>query len=188
MYYCPMNDTKSKIIHIAENLIRTRGYNGFSYKDISSELNIKNAAVHYHFPTKVELGIAVIQHTRHDFEVKFKKSHFDGNNKERLKQFIDLYSKSNKRGIVCFMGALGPSYDHLHPKIQDELTQASKEIRDWLCIILEEGRMSGEFHFKGTVKSNADLIITSLMASLILNKVTKEDVFSNSVDQILTTI
>ncbi|MBB4046226.1 AcrR family transcriptional regulator [Bacteroides reticulotermitis] len=37
---------------MADELIKTIGYNAFSYADISKQLNIKNAAIHYYFPTK----------------------------------------------------------------------------------------------------------------------------------------
>ncbi len=35
-----------------------------SYKDISTELGIKNAAVHYHYRSKRDLGVSIIQRAR----------------------------------------------------------------------------------------------------------------------------
>ncbi|HEU4554463.1 MAG TPA: TetR/AcrR family transcriptional regulator, partial [Chitinophaga sp.] len=55
------DNTREKIIELADHLIRTKGFNAFSYADISAPLAIKNAAVHYHFPTKADLGISVIE-------------------------------------------------------------------------------------------------------------------------------
>ena len=62
-----MRDTKTDILDLAEKLIRTHGYNGFSYKDISTALNIKNAAVHYHYPAKADVGVAVLRRMRTEF-------------------------------------------------------------------------------------------------------------------------
>ncbi|HEY6902347.1 MAG TPA: TetR/AcrR family transcriptional regulator, partial [Puia sp.] len=56
-----MAETREQIIELADELIRTRGFNAFSYSDISGPLAIRNSAVHYHFPTKVDLGEAVIE-------------------------------------------------------------------------------------------------------------------------------
>ncbi len=56
-----MSDTRETIIALADQLIRTKGFNAFSYADISAPLDIKNAAIHYHFPNKADLGIAVIE-------------------------------------------------------------------------------------------------------------------------------
>ena len=63
-------DTRTSILNLAEKLIRTRGYHAFSYQDISKPLKIKNAAVHYHFPAKADLGLAVIQRTIESFKKK----------------------------------------------------------------------------------------------------------------------
>ena len=38
-----------------------RGFHAFSYQDISSALGVRNAAVHYHFRTKVLLVAAVVE-------------------------------------------------------------------------------------------------------------------------------
>ena len=45
---------------MAERLVQERGFNGFSYADIASELQVTKPALHYHFPTKVDLGTALI--------------------------------------------------------------------------------------------------------------------------------
>ena len=45
-------DTREQIVDTALQLLMQRGVNGFSYRDISEPLGIKNAAVHYHFPSK----------------------------------------------------------------------------------------------------------------------------------------
>ena len=37
-----------------------RGLNGFSYRDISEPMGVKNAAIHYHFPNKMDLVKALI--------------------------------------------------------------------------------------------------------------------------------
>ena len=53
--------TASRILDIAERLVQVRGFNGFSYADIASELKISKASLHYHFPGKAELGEALIR-------------------------------------------------------------------------------------------------------------------------------
>src|SRR3954463_14685182 len=52
--------TAVRILDVAERLLQTRGYNGFSYGDVAGELGITRGAPHYHFPSKAELGRALI--------------------------------------------------------------------------------------------------------------------------------
>lgn len=56
-----MNNTRERILKVAENLLQNNGYNGFSYKDIANHLGIKTSSIHYYFPTKETLGIELIQ-------------------------------------------------------------------------------------------------------------------------------
>ena len=63
----PKTDTRKRILDIAEQLLLSRGFNAFSYQHISSELGVRNAAIHYHFPKKSDLGVALIQRYRRRF-------------------------------------------------------------------------------------------------------------------------
>ena len=53
-------DTATQILDVAERLAQSRGFNGFSYADVASELHLTKAALHYHFAGKAELGEALI--------------------------------------------------------------------------------------------------------------------------------
>ena len=53
-------NTATRILDVAERLVQTRGFNGFSYADIAAELGITKASLHYHFAGKAELGEALI--------------------------------------------------------------------------------------------------------------------------------
>ena len=49
-------DTATQILDVAERLVQVRGFNGFSYADVATELTINKAALHYHFPVKQNWG------------------------------------------------------------------------------------------------------------------------------------
>jgi TetR/AcrR family transcriptional regulator, transcriptional repressor for nem operon len=53
-------NTPERILDVAQRLVQLRGFNGFSYADVASELGITKASLHYHFPTKAELGEALV--------------------------------------------------------------------------------------------------------------------------------
>jgi TetR/AcrR family transcriptional regulator, transcriptional repressor for nem operon len=56
-----MSDIKTAIIDAAEKRIQLGGFGGFSFRDIAADVGIKSSSVHYHFPTKEDLGAAVVR-------------------------------------------------------------------------------------------------------------------------------
>lgn len=64
--------------------------------------------------------------------------------------------------------------------MQEYLSEISIEIRDLLIDVLQKGKIKQEFYFKETAKEKAYLIIFSLLASLILNKVVGDNITKNA--------
>jgi len=54
-------DSAQRILDVAERLVQTRGFNGFSYADIAEALDVTKASLHYHFPAKSDLGARLIE-------------------------------------------------------------------------------------------------------------------------------
>ena len=65
--------TSQQILDIAQRLVQTRGFNAFSYADIASELKVSKASLHYHFASKAELGIKLIERYEDGMERAFMK-------------------------------------------------------------------------------------------------------------------
>jgi TetR/AcrR family transcriptional repressor of nem operon len=56
-----MRDAKIAIMDAAERRIQLGGFGGFSFREIAADVGIKSSSVHYHFPSKEDLGVAVIR-------------------------------------------------------------------------------------------------------------------------------
>ena len=54
----------AEIANCAQGLLATKGYNGFSYADISEAVHISKASIHHHFPSKAELVQTVLRRYR----------------------------------------------------------------------------------------------------------------------------
>ena len=73
-----MRSTKKTIVHLGDELIRRNGYNAFSYADIAKSLQVKNAPIHYHFPSKSDLATAIVDWHIQSFERYGKSLHRNG--------------------------------------------------------------------------------------------------------------
>lgn len=59
--------TKQRILDAAEQHVRAGGYNGFSFRDLATDIGIKSASVHYHFPSKETLVAELADRYRERF-------------------------------------------------------------------------------------------------------------------------
>jgi TetR/AcrR family transcriptional regulator, transcriptional repressor for nem operon len=182
----PMEDTKKKILDLAENLLQSKGYNGFSYKNISVALGIKNAAVHYHFPTKKNLGIAVIQRARQQFKmwihyISDQKAPFE----EVLEQLFNAYVQFMKSGnIICLGGSLETDFHTLPMEMQQETRFYVSEMIQWLTELFSEGRKQGIFTFSGRSENKAMQVLSCLQGAIQMVRAYDESLFYGVLSQI----
>lgn len=171
-----MNDTRSEIIRLGSEFIRSIGYNAFSYADISKTLGIKNAAIHYYFPSKSDLGIEVIKQNLIAFNQlteAWKKLDY----KQQFSNYIHMHDTFINSHWVCIVGALAPSYDTLPEGMQKELQGLVNIILRWLSDLLDNGLRTNVFSFTETPRTKAFMIHSALLSSLQMNKVLKNDVY-----------
>lgn len=165
-----MSVTREKILELGENLIRTKGYNAFSYQDISSELGIKNAAVHYYFPSKENLGTSIVKTNIQRFEEMVDNMHSRNFDEwQQLESFIKIYVKSHREQKKCLVGSLSPDYNTLSDTTKQELKRMIDMILKWLSELLETGNAKQIFKFTEDSTSRAITIFSSLVASLQLS-------------------
>lgn len=166
-----MTDTKTSIVSIGDQLVRQKGYNAFSYADISKQLQIKNAAIHYHFPTKTDLGLAIIEQHLHNMEV-FKKHTEDLSPLQQVQAFLGIYEKIKTDQKVCLVGAMATDWDTLEPSIRNKMQTFTDLFLQWLTAVLEAGLQSGAFRFVGTAHTKALMLISNMLAATQLARIT----------------
>lgn len=167
---------REEIIQLADTLIRQKGYNAFSFYDISDKVGIKTASVHYHFPAKSDLGIAVIeQHIENlnsVIEHYKRKSHT-----EKLDKFFGIYANIKKENKVCLVGSLATDFNTLDEKVQQKLKTFSEKMLNWVSSFLEDGRNENLFDFEGEPRTKALMIISNMLAIVQLSRLTNDKDF-----------
>ncbi|MCA8089277.1 TetR/AcrR family transcriptional regulator, partial [Burkholderia cenocepacia] len=53
--------TRDALVQAGEGLMRSMGYAAFSYADLAETVGIRKASIHHHFPTKEDLGVAIVE-------------------------------------------------------------------------------------------------------------------------------
>ena len=137
--------TKSIILKTAQELILSYGYQGFSYKDISEQINLRKASIHYHFPTKEDLGIAFITKYSRLFALWCKRvEKLSG--KEKLHAFCTMYGELSNDGTrICPIGMVAADYHRMPEQIQLRSQELITQVEIWLEEMIRDGMKNKEF-------------------------------------------
>src|ERR1017187_3505501 len=134
-------DTANQILDVAEHLVQVRGFNAFSYADVAGDLGLTNAALHYHFPSKSELGEALIARYAIRFAgalVEIDESLADPLRK--LDAYADLYADVLQSQRMCLCGMLAAEYETLSAGMQDAVSLFFEKNEKWLAGVVAQGR------------------------------------------------
>ncbi|WP_299664637.1 TetR/AcrR family transcriptional regulator [uncultured Psychromonas sp.] len=125
---------KEALLKAAENKVRLGGYNNFSFRELATEVGIKSASVHYHFPTKADLGAALA----HQYTNSFLSALGEPNEiKEKGQNPIDIYTDLFRQALLeddkmCLCGLLGAQSESLPDKVRLEVKRFFELNLSWL--------------------------------------------------------
>ena len=162
-------DTSQRILEIAERLLQTRGYNAFSYADIAAALRITKASLHYHFPSKADLGRQLIERYERLFLQALAAIDQGGADAaEKLRQYVGLYAKVLRNDRMCLCGMLAAEFATLPKPMKTELKHFFDANERWLAGVLAEGQATKKLRFSGSPQDAARYLVGSLEGAMML--------------------
>jgi TetR/AcrR family transcriptional repressor of nem operon len=170
------NPVAQRILDIAERLAQTRGFNGFSYADIAEELAVTKASLHYHFPSKSELGRALIVRYQVVFGRALETIDAEaGAAVERLKRYIALYDGVLRDDRMCLCGMFAAEYATLPEAMQEELRRFFDANEVWLARVIADGQRAGEFSLWDLPEERARVFLGALEGAMLVARSYKDD-------------
>ena len=181
-----LSDTREQIMDRAAQLLTSRGFNGFSYRDISSHLGVKNAAIHYHFPAKTDLAMALVDEYRKVLRKGTSEfMAYGGSALEQLEGFFAFTTKQCHIGrCICPFGAFSVDYNELPEELQQSTRTFMDESIKWLTTVMQVGRDSGEFKYIGNAGARALMVLSSLQGARQLARIHGIELLDDVVGQI----
>jgi TetR/AcrR family transcriptional repressor of nem operon len=169
------SDTAEQILDLAETLIQTRGYSAFSYQDIADSLGIRKASIHYHFASKAELGVAVVDRYIERFGAALVGIADD--DKQSSMAMLDFYVQpylqfASTPDRVCLSGALAGEMMALPPEVRGRVDHFFRTHQVWLTKILKRGVARGEFRLAAPAPKVARFIFGALQGALLVKRTT----------------
>lgn len=162
-------DTATQILDVAERLVQTRGYNGFSYADVAAEVGVTKAALHYHFATKAKLGKALVDRYAETFGAALtaaERTRTDA--AAQLAAYVLLYVEVVRGQRMCLCGMLAAEYPTLPEPMQRAVVHFFDDNERWLAATLGRGRQEGSLTFDGRAEEVARTVVTELQGSMLI--------------------
>lgn len=163
--------TEDKILEVAQSLLRQKGFNAFSYADISKEVGIRKASIHYYYPSKSDLGLALVDSYKTSLKEELAKLDQEGGSpEERLKAFSQMYKSGLKEDKLCLCGMLASDFCGLDAPVQEAVKDFYSLLENWMSKLLEEGVKKKSWKLKSSVEVETRKVLSFLLGAQLLSR------------------
>ena len=182
--------TPALILDVAQRLMQTCGYNGFSYADVAAEIGISKASLHHHFSTKAALGTAIIErYARQTREALARITADRHAAPERLAAFAQLYADVLAENRLCLGAMLAAEFGTLPQPMQKTVRQFFKDNQAWLEHVIEAGRGARTLWPQGNDADAARVMLSGLEGAMLIARPLKDiDSFHVTARALLTAL
>jgi TetR/AcrR family transcriptional repressor of nem operon len=103
-------NVREALLEAARKAAQSHGYNGLNFRDLAAAVGVKSSSVHYHFPSKADLGAAVAKRYWEDTAQALEALLAESPQPQRaLHEYPRIFRKSledqNRLCLGSFMGA-----------------------------------------------------------------------------------
>jgi TetR/AcrR family transcriptional repressor of nem operon len=164
-------DTPQRILDVAERLVQTRGFNGFSYADIAQALHVTKASLHYHFPGKADLGKRLIERYEKNFLAALSRIDAEAKDaRDKLRRYAQIYTDVVRADRMCLCGMLAAEFGTLPEPMRADLRHFFDENERWLVAVLKQGKKEKSVKFAGTPAEAAQALVGSLEGAMMISR------------------
>ncbi len=163
-------DTKTALLDYAERHARQRGLDGFSYADLARDVGIRKASIHYHFPTKADLALALMQRYRTQFHTRLHDIKIAGGTAAaQLDAYVTLYRAALHGGTqLCLCVAFSAGRESLDAPVLAELATFHTNSLAWLEDVFDKGQQDGSLHVNPNSSSQAAACLAQVEGAQIM--------------------
>ncbi|TBY08149.1 TetR/AcrR family transcriptional regulator [Rhizobium laguerreae] len=135
-------DMREAVMAAAKATVQSRGYNALSFRELAKEVGIKSASVHYHFPTKGDLGAALARRYTEEgaaFLAELLATSEDAT------WCMDRYTEIFRSALandnrMCLCGIMSAELDDLPAEVRSEVDKFAAMNVGWLGNLLSRAK------------------------------------------------
>jgi TetR/AcrR family transcriptional repressor of nem operon len=162
---------REQILDHAITLIMLRGYNGFSYRDLSELVGVKTSSIHYYFPSKDDLVLEAVN--EYGKEVLTAVHAIDATlpADAKLSKYAKLFGRTLGDGDqICLCGMLAADIGSLPDNIRQAVQAFFKASESWLAKVLAQGAQEHTLAVNGKPEIAARALFAAFQGSVLASR------------------
>lgn len=179
-------ETRERIIAQGLRRLSSGPYEAFSFRDLAADLDIRSASIHYHFPRKEDLGLALVDACSTEVLDRLNALPAAMSPVLCLRTFASRYRDLMMAGQHCPMGSLAASASTLPEPLSEANATFFRDCETWLEAKLKSARDDAALGFSAPPRLQARQFLALLQGlHVILGGKRDADTFDMIVDTYL---
>jgi TetR/AcrR family transcriptional regulator, transcriptional repressor for nem operon len=168
-------NTRDELLDAAELVARRLGYDGFSYADLAAAVGIRKASIHYHFPHKSDLAVALLSRYRGRFAAALAEIEASGESaRSQLLAYVEIYRQALRGGeSVCLCVSLGLAGERLDEVAAAEVRRFHGVGVDWLTRLHGRGQVDGSLVTRLDAETWAEAVVAAMEGAHVSTRVAR---------------
>ena len=171
-----MSTSKEKILESARNLFHLKGYKNTSVDELLKNTGVTKSNFYYHFKSKEELGLLILEKRIEDYEIKFLSNTLGNKSvspEKRLKKYYKVVTAYHKE-LDCRRGCpFGNLALEMSDSNENFRLRLSEFFERWQKVIegcIKEGARKKEFRSDISPKTVSQFILSHLEGAILIAK------------------
>ncbi|GHU06052.1 TetR family transcriptional regulator [Alphaproteobacteria bacterium] len=170
-----MSESREKLIKAAANLFLRQSYQGTGVGEILQATGLSKGSFYHFFPSKEDLGLAVVAQQRdRTFAFWAKSLTQDGvSAPKRLAHLLDSIARRMEAGafaLGCPLGTMAQEMSSMSAPLREALEEAMTRQEGLLARCLREGQEAGEIPKTFPAEDMARCLWSSVQGALLMAK------------------
>ena len=178
--------TREALVERAGDLFRARGFRATSIGDVVEHTGVPKGSLYHHFPSKDQLGYAVLDRWRDEFQTRFIAPLLAAEGPaplERVTRFLEQFVEAQRAGTCrggCPFGTLAAEMADVHEGFRTRLAETFEGFAGAIATQLRRAQTQGTLRGDADVTALATFLVATLEGGVLLAKVYRSTVALDS--------
>ncbi|MCK1388363.1 TetR/AcrR family transcriptional regulator [Bradyrhizobium sp. 21] len=132
------SDMREAVLAAARATVQARGYTALSFRELAKDVGIKSASVHYHFPTKGDLGVALARRYTEEGAAYLEEVLATAPDPHTcFDRYVAIFRAALANGNrMCLSGIMSAELDDLPEEVRREIERFPRMNIAWITRVL----------------------------------------------------